>query len=369
VNLVLTDFTARPVHGGNVAWAAELAGCSPTELVDFSASINPLGPPKSAIAAIQAHIGELGQYPDPQYRQLRAVLGAFHQVSPDWVIPGNGAAELITWAARDLSAYDATCLLTPAFSDYGRALKGFGGKVVTANLLNQTWHQALDQALAKHDLDPAHCGLLLNSPHNPTGLTFSPDAIRPYLDGFGLVVVDEAFMDFLPPPQQTSLIPWLADYPNLVVVRSLTKFYSLPGLRLGYALGHPDRLAQWQQWRDPWPVNTLAAAAAEAAVQDHAFQQRTWDWLAAARPALNQALQQIPGLQPWPSTANFMLVGCKMAVPHLQQQLLQRHRLLIRDCLSFPSLGADYFRVAIKTNSDNQRLASALADILKFHDS
>lgn len=350
-----------------MVWAAKVAGCAPAELVDFSASINPLGPPKSAIAAIQAQISELGQYPDPQYCQLRAVLGAFHQVSPDWVLPGNGAAELITWAARDLATHHATCLLTPAFRDYGRALQSFGGRVVTANLLNHPWHQALDQTLATHHLNPAHCGLLLNSPHNPTGLTFSPDTIRPYLERFGLVVIDEAFMDFLPPTQQTSLIPWLADYPNLVIVRSLTKFYSLPGLRLGYALSHPDRLARWQQWRDPWPVNTLAAAAAEAAVQDHDFQQHTWDWLAAARPTMNQALRQIPGLQPWPSTANFVLVNCQMAVPQLQQQLLQQHRLLIRDCLSFPSLGSNYFRVAIKTKFDNQRLTTALSDILKVH--
>jgi histidinol-phosphate/aromatic aminotransferase/cobyric acid decarboxylase-like protein len=173
-------------------------------------------------------------------------------------------------------------------------------------------------------------------------------------------VVDEAFMDFLPPEEEQSLISMVQEYPNLVILRSLTKFYSLPGLRLGYAIAHPERLQRWQQWRDPWPVNTLAAAAAIAVVQDIEFQKKTWEWLPLARSQLVQGLSQIPGLQPGESVANFLLVESAQPTPELQQRLLQQHQILIRDCLSFPELGDRYFRVAVRSNTENERLLQAL---------
>jgi histidinol-phosphate/aromatic aminotransferase/cobyric acid decarboxylase-like protein len=156
----------------------------------------------------------------------------------------------------------------------------------------------------------------------------------------------------------------IQDYPNLVILRSLTKFYSMPGLRLGYAIAHPDRLQRWQQWRDPWPVNILAAAAGEAVVQDRAFQEQTWAWLPPARSQLFDGLSRIPGLQPLPASANFLLVRSQHSCSQLQQDLLTRHRILIRDCLSFPELGDAYFRVAVRLPDENQRLIAALTDIL-----
>jgi histidinol-phosphate/aromatic aminotransferase/cobyric acid decarboxylase-like protein len=187
----------------------------------------------------------------------------------------------------------------------------------------------------------------------------------PLLEQFALVVVDEAFMDFLAPDQQQSLIPVVQNYQNLVILRSLTKFYSLPGLRLGYCVAHPDRLQRWQQWRDPWPVNVLAAAAATAVVQDTEFQQQTWDWLVPARAQLFQGLASLPGLQPYPSAANFLLVQSEQPSSQVQEKLLKHSRILIRDCLSFPELGDRYFRVAVRTEADNQRLLKALEAILK----
>jgi histidinol-phosphate/aromatic aminotransferase/cobyric acid decarboxylase-like protein len=202
-------------------------------------------------------------------------------------------------------------------------------------------------------------GLLLNNPHNPTGQLFRNDEILPWLEEFALVVVDEAFMDFLLPDEQQSLIGVVQDYPNLVILRSLTKFYSLPGLRLGYAIAHPDRLRRWQQWRDPWCVNTLAAAAGRAVLQDTGFQQQTWNWLPGARSQLFEGLQAAPQLHPYPSAANFLLIHADVSVVQLQRQLLEQNQILIRDCLSFAELGDRYFRVAVRTAAENQRLLDA----------
>ncbi len=362
----MTDslFNNRPHHGGNLEWAAQVAGCSPFVLLDFSASISPLGPPPAAITALQSGLTQLARYPNPQYPELKQRLAQHHHLNPDWILPGNGAAELLTWAGRDLAFLEAVYLITPAFGDYRRALSTFGAHeqplplplTATAASGHVDWLKLVAQGL---NHEPARCGLLLNTPHNPTGYVIPQAVLETLLSQFALVVVDEAFMDFVLPTDQQSLIAQVDRWPNLIILRSLTKFYSLPGLRLGYAIAHPDHLQRWQQWRDPWPVNALAAAVVDV-LQDHDFQQRTWHWLAAARPALLQALQAIPGLQPWPGQANFLLVQCDRSVTALQRDLLQHGQILIRDCLSFPELGDRYFRVAVRLPEDNERLVTAL---------
>jgi L-threonine-O-3-phosphate decarboxylase len=340
----------RPNHGGNLNWAATLAGCQPQDLLDFSASINPLGPPESAFNAISEGLTTLTSYPDPNYRQLKSALAEFHNLNEEWILPGNGAAELLTWAAWDLAQCESVYLPTPAFGDYFRALKAFNAKIKPIsgdlNCLNEE--------------DFSQTGLLLNNPHNPTGKLFLRSDLLPYLQQFKLVVIDEAFMDFLPPETEQSLISECENYPNLVIVRSLTKFYSLPGLRLGYAIAHPDRLKQWQKLRDPWSVNSLAALVGEAVIKDQKFQQQTWQWLPPTRAKLWQDLGTIPNLKPLKSSANFLLVETRESSLKIQEKLLKNSQILIRDCLSFPELGDRYFRVAVRTLTENNRLIESL---------
>jgi histidinol-phosphate/aromatic aminotransferase/cobyric acid decarboxylase-like protein len=387
-----------------------------------------LGPPESALAAIQSHLSTLTAYPDPDYGDLRTALGEALNVDRDWILPGNGSAELLTWAAWDLSKLEATYLVTPAFGDYWRALSAFGAQVLkcpldlkSCTIVNngQDAHSIRDEfsrftgilpvpkqvienaATSQLDLksldaeagsrlvtddlsvsnrslvspslrlpvplalDAHQRGLLLNNPHNPTGLLFGREAILPYVKQLGMVVVDEAFMDFLPPSDQETLIDAVEEFPNLVILRSLTKFYSLPGLRLGCAIAHPDILRRWQLLRDPWPVNALAAAAAAAVVRDTVFERQTWDWLPVARFELFEGLANLPGLQPFAGAANFLLVESSMSVSSIQKSLLERHRILIRDCLSFPELGDRFFRVAVRSRADNLRLIAGLAEVIR----
>ena len=352
---------SRPHHGGNLNWAATIAGCPISALTDFSASINPLGTPESAISAIVSSTSQLTAYPDPEYTELRSHLAQHHQLDPQFVLPGNGSAELLTWAGRELAQHNFTYIVTPAFSDYQRALNTFNGKIISCplNLLFPS------STLPIPNSPSPNSALLLNNPHNPTGKLWSSTELLPYLEQFDLVVVDEAFMDFLPPNEEQSLIPWVEKHSNLVILRSLTKFYSLPGLRIGYAIAHPERLQRWQQWRDPWSVNTLAAAATAAALEDREFQQRTWDWLKPARAQLCSQLQAIPGLQPLPGSANYLLVETKMLATQLQEKLLREYKIIIRDCLSFPELGDRYFRIAVRLTSENNRLTDAIAAIVE----
>ncbi|MEL7350830.1 MAG: threonine-phosphate decarboxylase CobD [Cyanobacteria bacterium P01_A01_bin.116] len=361
---------SRPIHGGNLAWAARLAGCKPSELLDFSASISPLGPPRSVREAVQAAFSWVVAYPDTHYDELRRAIAQHHGLTPEYVLPGNGAAELLTWAAREMSLQTRGCFsVTPGFSDYDRALGAFGIKPTNISLGNEErWHlDTWDTNFLEHipqEIKLREFSFLLNNPHNPTGALLSRERVRSLLMAFGMVVVDEAFMDFLLPDREQSVIEWVDEFPRLVVLRSLTKFYSMPGIRLGYAIAQPATLQRWQQWRDPWAVNSLAAAAGVAAIQDVEFQQQTWRWLEHGNHQLYEGLAALPGLSPLPSVANFFLVKCEVSATDLQRQLLKQHRLYIRDCISFETLGDRYFRVAVKSEADNQRLLTALAAIL-----
>jgi L-threonine-O-3-phosphate decarboxylase len=357
----------RPTHGGNLSWAAEIADCSPQGLLDFSASINPLGMPDSAIEVLTQSPIALNHYPDPNYSDLKKAIAAHHKIDPNWILPGNGAAELLTWACRELAELKQTYLLTPGFADYDRALAAFDAKVKRIALTDFSQPLLPTPGLPPSITAPTalqqNNGILLNNPHNPTGQWATADRVRSeILDNphYSLVVVDEAFMDFLPEGRSHSVIPWIQDYPQLVVVRSLTKFYAIPGLRLGYAIAHPDRLARWQQWRDPWSVNTLAAQVGEVVLSDSDFQAQTYDWLDTAKPLFVNALKQIPGLEIFEGAVNFVLVRADYSVTELQLRLLRNHQIYIRDCLSFAQLGDRFFRVAVRTVDDNQRLVAGL---------
>jgi len=343
-------------HGGNLVWAAEIAQCQPNQILDFSASINPLGCPDSVLAAIRSTeaIESISNYPDPNYTNLRKSIAQYHNISPDWIMAGNGAAELLTWAGRDLAGLSSVSLVVPAFSDYFRALNAAGAVIERVNNL-----QSLPSIKSKT------MGILLNNPHNPTGELYRRSNLLPLLDEYQLVVIDEAFMDFLPPEQAQSLIADVEQYPNLIILRSMTKFYAIPGLRIGYAIAHPDRLKQWQSWRDPWSVNCLAERVAIDCLADTAFQQKTWDWLPSARSHLHDGLAQISGFEPQMGAANFLLVKSDRSVIQLRDVLLKQHRISIRDCHSFAELGDRYFRVCIKTSIEHDRLLSSIKQFVQ----
>ncbi len=342
----------QPTHGGNLAWAGSIALCPSSAILDFSASINPLGPPSLAIATLKKGIKKLNHYPNPDYKGFCDSVANHHQVNFDQVLPGNGAAELLTWAAWELSKLEEIFIPNPGFADYERALTTF----VDTKQIN---FYNLDSL--KEGLKPSKkAGLIINNPHNPTGKVWTIDEILPYLKIFNLVIIDEAFMDFLLPSQQQSLIPFISEFDNLIILRSLTKFYSLPGLRLGYAVSNAPRIEQWKKWRDPWSVNTLAALVGEVVINDHKFQQKTWDWLTPTRDNLYQQLKSISYLKPHQGVANFLLVESEKSCSELQLFLLKNHHILIRNCLNFSTLGDHFFRICIRKKRDNQKLIKAL---------
>ena len=248
-----------PPHGGNLSDEARRLGLDPSRILDASASLVPFKPPRVLRRALAQGIqgAALRDYPDRQQWELRVVLAEHHKLDPAGVLPGNGAAELFTWIARQASGF-RNVLPQPGFADYGRALACWDAATSPWPLkLNWTASFPQDFPSAGEQMLPtgANLALWITNPHNPTGQLWSYQSLKQLLPQFGLVVVDEAFLPLVPSGEDQSVISLLADHPNLVVVRSLTKMFAVAGLRLGYALAHPSLIEQWQQWRDPWPVN------------------------------------------------------------------------------------------------------------------
>ena len=349
-------FGMRSAHGGEIQSAALRLGVSPAQLLDASASLVPWTPRFSA----QVLTRRLRDYPDRHHHRLADLIGKVHGLSASAVLPGNGAAELFTWAARDAAAVGMSSLPVPGFADYSRALACWDG-AMAMHCLSLDWSSVFPQAFSS----PGTADVLwICNPHNPTGQLWSRSSLEPLLQQYRLVICDEAFLSLVPDGEQQSLIPLVSDHPNLVVIRSLTKLYGIAGLRLGYAVAQPERLQRWAEWRDPSPVNGIATAVAEQLLASPAKYQR-WcrraqSWVGKEGPWMQQQLAQLPGVTPMPSAANFLLIHAEQSLVPLREAVEQRHRILLRDCRSFEGLGACWLRIGLQSRRNNRRIICAL---------
>jgi histidinol-phosphate/aromatic aminotransferase/cobyric acid decarboxylase-like protein len=343
-------------HGGNRLAAARRLGCPPHQLLDASASLVPFGPPWWLRLALARAPG-LRDYPDRDHGALRLAIASHHRLDPAMVLPGNGAAELFTWAARDAAASGTSLLPSPGFADYRRALACWNGAWRPLPL-PLVWPAAFPQPFP---IGSAAAEVLWRTnPHNPSGQLWSRASLEPLVERCALVIADEAFLPLVPGGEAQSLVPLLAHHPNLVVVRSLTKLYAIAGLRLGYAMGSPERLARWAGWRDPWPLNGLAAAIGERLLADGRWSRRVRRWLGREGPWLHRQLAALPGLTPLPSAANYLLVRGERPLEPLRRTLETRHRILVRDCRSFEGLDGHWLRLAVLHRRGNRRLLRAI---------
>ena len=349
-------------HGGNVdAWARS-AGVEVGELLDFSASINALGPPSSAREAFVESYAEILRYPDPYGDKLKEALAERHGLSPAEVLIGNGSTQLIYLLCAALRPRKAL-IVGPAFSEYANALTLIGAKVASFNLSPDNGFQFSTKRLsAAWDKD---CDIVfLATPNSVTGQMIPKVEIEKLahiaLARKTMVVIDEAFVDFV---ETESIKALVRRNPYLIVLRSLTKYYALPGLRLGYLLGETGRVAELAAYQEPWSINGPALNVALASLKDSSFATKTERWLERERKFLFERLTALEGLHPLASRTNFLLVKIERShgdALRLRSFLLQKN-ILIRACDTF-GLGVNHFRIAIKQRKDNQRLLAALTE-------
>ncbi|MDA3902268.1 MAG: cobyric acid synthase [Desulfuromusa sp.] len=346
-----------PKHGGNLRQASEASGLPQQELIDFSASINPLGFPQWLRPLISAQISHLAHYPDPEASELATALAAHHQIEPDQVIVGNGASELLYLLPQVLN-HKRLLVPVPSYADYTATAEAAGLQVDTLPLLAKDEFQ-LDLAQLSASLTDDHL-VIIGHPNNPTGKLCDTRALRQLIlqHPQNHFIVDESFIDFADPVHS---LRWQRPG-NLIIVQSMTKSWAIPGLRLGYALADQKVVTAMRHMRPDWSVNSIAQAAGVRALQDSDFLKRTRDYVRQQRLDLFTQLESIHGLHPFPSDANFLLVRIDhptLDASALAQNLLKRG-IIIRSCGNFKGLDNRYFRVAVRTAEEQQRLCAEL---------
>lgn len=351
-------------HGGNIWDLARRAGCKPEDIVDFSANINPLGPPWWFRAEVSARISGLAHYPEPHCESLSRAAAERFGISADEVLAGNGSTEILH-ALLTAEKPECAIIPVPAYTDYRHACEVAGIEVKPFPLREEQDFLPDFEALAALLATlPAHTAVFIGQPNNPTGRTVSPDAIRQLAEDHpeALIVVDEAFADFLPELDRLA-----AKRPaNVVVLHSLTKFYAVPGLRLGLGYASSERAAGIRRRIPNWSVNGLAQAVGIRALADVEYARATVDACKRLREGLFEALSEIDGMTVFHGEANFLL--CRIDMEGLTASALAERclssRVAIRVCHNFENLGDRWFRVAVRPEKENARLVDALSAAL-----
>jgi len=348
---------AEALHGGRVWELARELGCPPEQILDFSANLNPFGPPEGVLKVIREALPQaLTAYPDTEAPALRRLLCARTGAPDRSLVLGHGGAALLMLALRAL-APRRVLVPIPCFQEQPRAIHAAGAVLVP--------HAMADLRLDLDTLDPAasHCeAVLLTSPHNPTGQSLDHSELMAWIQRHPgrSIIIDEAFIDYTP---NQSLLPAILARPRTVVLRSLTKFYAMPGLRVGYACADEATAARMMALQEGWPVGQLDLLAAEAALRDTGFEQRSLENFRADAPGFQQLLMEL-GLSPLPSAGPYALVKLPAGLTGTRlAAVLRPQGILVRTCSEWPGLGDGYMRLALRSRADQVRLAEALEGV------
>lgn len=323
-------------------------------LIRLHANENAYGPSPRASAALAQ--GAWHQYPDPQGKALRQALAEYTGLGPEWIALGNGADDVIDLLARlFVGPGRAALIVEPTFEMYALSVRWHGGQVhvVHRDEAFEIPSAALFEAVRCHR--PA--AIFLASPNNPDGRLLSEDILRGLLAEEVVVIVDEAYFEF----SGHTFAGWLPQHPNLIIVRTFSKWAGLAALRLGYALMHPDLVRAYDEVRPPFNVNLAAQQAALASLEDRDYLLGNVARLVAERERLYRALQEFPFLQPFPSHTNFIL--CRVLgwdAHRLWEELLRRGILTRR--YTTPAL-RNYLRISVGRPEHTEALVRALAEI------
>ena len=352
-------------HGGNIEKEARKLRLLKENIIDASASIVPYKLPKKLtnylIDCIKSE--SITFYPDRSYFEVKNSISKWHNIDPSMILPGNGASELFTWAARDAGLNGISSLPSPGFGDYQRALKCWNASYIHTPL-PLSWSNTKPQSFP---IKPKTNVLWITNPHNPTGQLWSKSSIESLLTNYKLVICDEAFISIVPEGEEQSLVHLTNYHKNLIVIRSLTKLFGVAGLRIGYAISNADRLLKWKDLRDPWPLNTIAINATNMIMRDAKMHRKQLNkihrWVSEEGKLLNKNLSDFSSLKPLPSNANFQLIRSEVPILNLLDSLKKRG-ILLRDCRSFINLDDHWFRISLKKRKDNLQIINTLKEYI-----
>ena len=353
-------------HGGNVFANAKKLNLLPSEIIDASASLVPFHPPQIVIDSLNSEIKNLGfrYYPERNLSDLKEIIGQFHGINPDNILPGNGASELITWAGYEASKFGISCIPSPSFVDYERSLNCWNSNFIHCEL-PKNWNDIFPQSFPLH---PNGDVIWITNPHNPTGQLWEKNSLEEVVKKYKLVICDEAFLSITPNGEKESLISLTKKFDNLLVLRSLTKIFNIPGLRLGYVIGSSKKLKQWEINRDPWPLNSFSIKAGIDLLSNKKFYEQ-WtkqihSWINIEKKRVFEKLLKIENLKIHNSSTNFFLIESETSLsPNIKY--LENKGILLRECTSFRFLDEKWARISLQNRKNNTLLCEEIQNSFK----
>ncbi|MGP0628532.1 threonine-phosphate decarboxylase CobD [Nitrospina sp. 32_T5] len=338
--------------------------------LDFSTSIHPWGPSEQVCKAIGKALAQVQRYPDASAFGIKQALSESLSISVSQLMVGNGATELIYLLPHLLSPGKEVLIVEPFFSEFKKAFRAFG--IPVHSLLcdrENLFAPPMDRLIDHVEVQPNLGAVVLGHPNSPTGQLCPREAFarlaRVCEAKRILLIVDESFIDFCEPG--TSFLTEYASHPQLILIRSMTKFHGLAGLRLGFAVLFPERARMLSGLQPPWSVNHLAQAAGVAALMDKTFAKEARQFIRKQRRHLFQGLESLPLVEPFLGNANFILFRLadvtEASALELYYRLLGKG-ILIRSCANFEGLDASYFRVSVRLSHENGMLVAGLKECL-----
>jgi len=356
-------------HGGDVWGFARKHNIPLEKVLDFSGPVNFLGPPKKALEAVKRNAKLIRFYPDPNPMELKAEIAKYvgHGVKESNIILGNGSIELIYIITEVFPCSFKAIIPVPSFTEYEKAALRVGGDVIFVQLPDDF---ALEPEKIKEAFTDDTRILCICNPHSPSGTVYERETLLDLVEFCSkkdiIVSVDENYIEFSEKPQDNTMAGYVRKYANLFVIRSVTKFYGMPGIRFGYGIATEELIEKLQTVRQPWSINSLASFATSAAFNDTEFIENTRRTIKKERTRFSKMLGSTGGFHVFPSQTDFLLVKIldKRITSTALKEKMAEEGILIRDCCTFVGLDDSYFRVTVRSARSNLRLVKTLNKVL-----
>ena len=345
--------------GKPISELAREMGLDEADIVKLASNENPIGASPRALAAIENVFMELARYPDGNGFELKAALSKHLGLAPEWIVLGNGSNDVLEMAARAFLEPGSSAVYSQyAFAIYALAVQAVGARGIEAPA--RDWGH--DPVAMLEAIRPDTRVVFIANPNNPTGTLVPPDALEAFIEAVPadvVVVLDEAYYEYLAPELRGDSLALLAKHPNLIVTRTFSKAYGLAGLRVGYALCAPEVASLLNRVRQPFNVSSLAQAAAVAALDDEAFLSECLSVNSAGMKQLTEGLDGL-GVEYIPSYCNF--VSCRVGEASAVNRALLQRGIIVRPLAGYAM--PEHLRVSVGLESENTRFLAALAEVL-----
>lgn len=349
------------LHGGNIY---RLKREGKGELLDYSSNINPLGVPESFKRAIIENFDILEKYPDPDYVELRENIGRYNKVDIKNIIAGNGATEILFLYMKAMKP-KKTLIISPSFAEYKRALESIGSEIIHYPLLEENNYNLDIESFLK---EVPKCDLVvICNPNNPTGSFISLENIKKINDVLSekgiKLFIDEAFIEFIRGWEDMTSV--LLEDKNIFVMRALTKFFAVPGVRLGYGITYDEEIMKkMEKYKEPWSVNSFADIAGKIMLWDKEYIEATENWIEEEKKWFYEESCKIENIKTFKTNVNFILVKLLKKNSSVVRDEMISKGVVVRDASNFMFLNEQYIRLAIKNRENNIKVLQALKEVM-----